>query len=58
MVGAPRCAGYRIPSALHLDDDYQDPGNNDDWFKGNGTFASVVAEIAETVREHALEEDD
>lgn len=30
--------------------DYQDPGNNDPWFEGDGTFASVVTGLLQRVR--------
>lgn len=33
--------------------DYQDPGNSDPWHEGDGTFDSVVEEIAQTVRDNA-----
>ncbi len=38
--------------------DYQDPGNNDPWHEGDGTFASVIEQLIETVRAHALDGDD
>jgi hypothetical protein len=38
--------------------DDRDPGNNDEWFEGEETFPSVVAELARTVEECAFLEED